>query len=210
MIVPLAAAHAGEVARIHVECLPRDFLTALGPRFLAGAFYRELLSADLGFGYGWLDGQRLVGYVSGTYDAGRFSRRAVRGHLPALLSALLLGLVARPMVLARALQVGGYLLRAPGRPAGPQIRANGVLQAYRGRGIGRRLYVEALRHLHGRNFESCTVMVSADDSPVNRLWRDLGGVVERTFSLTGERRHLYRIDLRTVSPSWSATSARSR
>jgi GNAT superfamily N-acetyltransferase len=206
-VVALTTADAPVVAQIHVACLPSDFLSALGKRFLATAFYGELLDPGTGFGYGWREGERLVGYVSATYDAGGFSVRAIRRHPLALLRSLAAAVAARPATVMDALRVARHVAAPSTRIVGPQVRANGVLPGYRGRGIGRRLYEETLRHLRVRGVPACAVMVSADDATVNGLWAGLGGRVERSFVLNGERRNVYRVALSEV-PGCSRTSAR--
>lgn len=207
MISPMITAHIPEVVGIHQACLPGDFLTALGPEFLAEAFYKELLEPDIGFGYVWVDGGHVVGYVSGAYDAGSFSKGVVCRHVSVVARSFVKRLFSSPVILVRALETAAYLLRPSLGVVGPQIRANAVLPEYRGQGIGLQLYVQGLQHFRDWGADHCTVVVSAADPVVNHLWERLGGRVEASFRLNGERRNLYRVGLREALSICSAPLA---
>lgn len=207
MIAPMTSDHVAEVVRIHSTCLSEDFLTALGPEFLR-VFYLELLDPNIGFGYVWLDDIRVAAYVSGTYEASGFTRRVIRKHGWVLVRALRTNLLRKPGVVVQALGTAAYLLRPSAGMAGPQIRANAVLPEFRSHGIGRKLYVEGLRHLRNQGAEYCTVMVSALDPVVNHLWESMGGRIEASFSLNGTQRNLYRVPLREGSPTCSVPLTR--
>src|SRR5581483_9605404 len=57
------------IVRLHVEALPADFITSLGERFLAEAFYGSILSRPEGVGVVAVQEGALMGFVVGAQPA---------------------------------------------------------------------------------------------------------------------------------------------
>jgi len=94
-----------QVARLHISCINQGFLPRLGESFLA-LMYRAIDESDDGALIVDTDGDRVIGFVSGTIHMKAVYRRMLR-HWPTLFVALLPSMV-RPHRVARILEILRY------------------------------------------------------------------------------------------------------
>jgi ribosomal protein S18 acetylase RimI-like enzyme len=88
MIKSLTSKDAKLIAEIHLNAFPNFFLTSLGKRFLA-VFYSKILKNEVGYGIGFFENDKLLGFAIGTTTPNGFYKRlAKKNFLPFTLAAI--------------------------------------------------------------------------------------------------------------------------
>jgi len=192
---PADRRHLSGIVRCHQAAFPGQFLTRLGPGFLA-AYYRYYLDSPRGINLvATGPGDRVVGFVSGGDPAlrGRF----IRSQVPRYAGLLLFRGVLDPFVRRRLRVHLGNLARiaarrlgrAGGIPAGgggdPDPEGASVLLSIAvdpsatGRGIGRMLMEAFRRESRRLGYPAMVLSAHADNDPAIRLYLACGWEVVR-------------------------------
>jgi glycosyltransferase involved in cell wall biosynthesis/ribosomal protein S18 acetylase RimI-like enzyme len=162
---------ASAVARLHRENLPGSFLPSLGDGFLR-RLYRALVTDPDGVLLVAQEGERVIGFVSGTRSVGGFYRRFYLRHgVPALLGAL--PRIVRGGILRRARETARYPKLSRDLPEA-ELLSIVVRPGHRGSGLGRRL-VEALFDVFAdRGVSEAKVVVASENEDAIRLYTETG------------------------------------
>jgi ribosomal protein S18 acetylase RimI-like enzyme len=153
---------AVDAARLHHEQLSGSFLATLGPGFLR-VLYRSLVLDDSSTVRVARAGDRVVGFVAGTDDTGRFMRRFVRrdGLRAAVAGAG--GLLRRPGAAWETVRYGPASADGEGLPTA-ELLALAVDPAARRQGLGLRLIRSLQEDAHLRGVPGMRVTVAADNA----------------------------------------------
>jgi ribosomal protein S18 acetylase RimI-like enzyme len=152
---------AADAARLHHEQLPGSFLASLGPRFLRVLYRRLVLDGSSTVHVARAEG-RVVGFVAGTEDTGRFMRQFVRrdGARAALAGAP--GLLRHPLAAWETLRYEPSSADVAGLPDA-ELLALAVDPAARRHGLGLRLIQRLQEDARRRRTPGIRVTVAADN-----------------------------------------------
>jgi ribosomal protein S18 acetylase RimI-like enzyme len=195
-IRPTLTADITEVVAIHEESFSGFFLTFLGRAFLC-ELYTATLRDPTGLSFVAVDGNRLVGFVSGTSQPDGFYRRLLRHRWWRFALASASAVLRRPAIIPRLLRA----FNVPEQVAEKAMRATLMSIAVRpetqGRGIGEALVKTFLSEAKARGATTVDLTTDrCDNEAVNRFYRKLGFTCERAY-VTPEGRAMneYVIDL---------------
>jgi ribosomal protein S18 acetylase RimI-like enzyme len=153
---------AAEAARLHHEQLRGSFLASLGPGFLR-VLYRRLVEEDTSTVLVARTADRVVGFIAGTEDTGRFMRRFVLRDGPRAALAGAAGLLRHPGSAVETLRNGPGPAQVEGVPAA-ELLALAVDPVARRRGVGL-LLIRALQvDARVRGLPGMRVTVAADNA----------------------------------------------
>lgn len=169
------------VVEVHQEAFPAFFMTILGPRLLY-IYYSHVLEHSDSIFLVAEDGQKLVGFVTGTLNPQAFYA-TMRTRRLAFFRAVALNLIRRPSALPRLLNAYALAGQVGASPitGEAELSSIGVLSASKGRKVGWRLaeaFITTTR-LHGLNIRLTTDANGNDQ--VNHFYRKLGFQLRRTF-----------------------------
>jgi ribosomal protein S18 acetylase RimI-like enzyme len=183
-IIPYRREHATVSAKLHAAGQPGTFLTSLGPAFLR-ALYTQIAESSLCFGYVAVDGDEVVGVVTGAVDAGALFKELVlkRGHkliLPVLGSVL-----RRPAQLARIVQTLFYPSQVKPEPGETEMLFLSSRADRRGEGIGYALYWAFIEGSRARGYRAVGLSVDVSNTNAVRFHERQGMHLVREFGIYG-------------------------
>ena len=76
-IIPLAAEHAREVAKLHIEGIGTGFISSLGVNFVT-ALYKAIAESRESFGYVAIKDSKVVGFATFTQDVNKLYKSIIR------------------------------------------------------------------------------------------------------------------------------------
>jgi ribosomal protein S18 acetylase RimI-like enzyme len=195
-IIPMELRHVKAVVNIHLARFPGFFLTFLGPRFLQ-LFYHEILATPGQVSLVAVDGDRVIGFVTGLDHQGRFFGRLVRRRLVAFAWTSLAAAVRRPSIIPRLFRALTYSRGAQDAAAQALLMSIAVAADATGAGIGQTLVSRFLEEMRLKGVESVSLTTDRDDNDrVNAFYQALGFQIARTYtSPTGRILNEYVIDL---------------
>ena len=184
MIVPYNHKHAAVAAELHAAGQPGTFLTSLGPAFLR-ALYEQMAASPLCFGYVAVDGDEMVGVVTGAVDSGAIFRELAlkRGHK--LVLPVLGSIVRRPSQLVRIVQTMFYPAQVKPEPGETEMLFLSSRADYRGQGIGRALYWAFVEGSRERGYSAVGLSVDVANEHAVRFHERQGMHLVREFPMYG-------------------------
>jgi len=197
-------ADASALARLHREGLPGSFLPQLGRGFLR-RLYGALVTDPSGVVVVAESAGRPVGFVAAVGSVPRFYHRFFLRHGVAA-GASTAPRLLRPGVLRRALETARYAGNGDGMPEA-EILTVVLAPAFRHRGAGRAMVLEALGRLADKGVERGKVVAGADLAAANDLYRRMGFKKVGTVAVhDGEVSNVWVFSCRSSSPSVSVSS----
>ena len=154
---------ATDAARLHHEQLRASFLATLGPGFLR-VLYRRLVADGSSTVLVARSGYRVVGFVAGTEDTGRFMRRFVLRDGPRAAVAGAAGLLRHPGAAVETLRYGPGPADAHADVPVAELLALAVDPAARRRGVGLLLIRALQEDIRARGVPGMRVTVAADNA----------------------------------------------
>lgn len=185
VVRPAVAAEAGDLARIHFEALPDDFLPSLGLDFLERVHYPATFTSAYGGNLVAVSEGRPVGFVTIAHDAGLFSRDLMARSVTRIARYALRAALRNPLHLRRSAEVGWSALNGKADPVKGEIFLIAVDHQWRGRGVGQALVRESLAYLARHGVERCRTKTLAANAGVIAMYDHLGWAVRDRFSLIG-------------------------
>ena len=175
---------AGAAADLHIEGQPDTFLTSLGRSFLV-ALYSQMALSPHCFGYVAVDGDEVIGVVTGTVDSGAVFkelvlRRGVKLALPVLGSIL-----RRPSLIPRVVETLLYPSQTEVAPGEAEMLYLAARADRRGEGIGRALYWAFVEGLWERGYQRMGLCVDTGNEQAVRFHERQGMDCEREFTMYG-------------------------
>jgi ribosomal protein S18 acetylase RimI-like enzyme len=184
-VVPAVPAQASDLARLHRDALPADFLPSLGADFLEQVYYPATFRSAHGANLVALADGRPAGFVTIAHDSPAFTRDVVNTNLPALAFYAARAALRRPAHMKLSVEVGWSALF--GRPDSlpGEIVLIAVDAAHRGRGIGKALVAGALDYLRAHGVDRCRTKTLAVNASVIAMYEGIGWQVQDRFRLIG-------------------------
>lgn len=194
-ILPFAPEHAMAVAALHAEGQPETFLTRLGPAFLR-ALYAQMAASPHALGYVALDGEEVVGVVTGTTDSSAVFRDLMLRRGWSLVGPVAKALLRRPSLIAQVVQTWFYPAKMPAEPGEAELFFIGTRAARRGEGIGSALFAALVEALRQRGVKAMGLLVDEGNTVAKDFYRRRGMRAVRSFTLYGRPMAWYRLALR--------------
>ena len=190
MIVPMQREHAARVAELHCAALAGDFLPSLGRGFLT-VFYEGVLDLGVGFGFVAVEDGQPVGFVLASTDTSSLFKRVVLSRAIQLALRAIPSVIRSPALISNVLETFLY----PGKEGAVQEKAElvviGFEEAYRGRGLGRRLVKALDEAFRAQSVQAYKVTVLQSNQGANSFYRALGFQLALEFELYQKKWNLY-------------------
>ena len=185
-IQPARPGWAGELARIHHQALPDDFLPSLGRDFLERVYYPAALRSPHAATLAALDeAGRPAGFVTVAHDSAAFTRDVVGGRAGVLARYAVRAALRDPRHLLTSARVAWAALASPADPLPGEIVFIAVDARLRGRGTGKALVRAALGYLLTRGVGRCRTKTLAANHGVIGMYRSLGWEVRNRLRQIG-------------------------
>jgi len=179
----------GEVAKVHVESLPGEFLPSLGRKFLE-VFY-EAAVGDPGFlGFLAEDRGRIAGFVVGVLNMKGFFRRVLVKNLWKFGWSVLGKLIGNPRVFFSMIETVVYPVKESGPEA--ELVVIAVNEGSRGRGVGRSLVKRLEKAFREKGISEYKVTVTQKNARARVFYEGLGFCTAGSFGFYGKRWNLMR------------------
>ena len=204
-IRPMAPSDAEAAAGLHIQGQPDTFLTSLGRPFLV-ALYSQMALSPHCFGYVAVDGDLVIGVVTGTVDSGAvfkelILRRGIRLALPVLGSIL-----RRPSLIPRMVETFLYTSQTEIAPGEAEMLYLATRADRQGEGIGRALYWAFVEGLRERGYRRMGLCVDTTNVKAVRFHERQGMDRERDFTMYGRPFRWYVLPLKGEREAPDATS----
>ena len=176
---------AADLARLHRESLPDDFLPSLGADFLERVYYPATFLSRNGANLIVVSGTAAVGFVTIAHDSERFTGDVVGGRWPALGFYAVRAALRKPSHLKLSIEVLWAALFGRPDPMPGEIVLIAVDSRFRGRGLGKMLVNAALEYLRDHGVDRCRTKTLAANHSVIAMYEGLGWHVRDRFHLIG-------------------------
>ncbi len=181
-----------EVARVHIQSLPEDFLPALGFNFLARVFYPAALASPHGRTYVALEGEQPVGFVVVALNSARFFRSIVWRRLGGFF------LTGLKTVFSSRLQKSLEILQSVFSPGVcedyGEIYEIAVRAERQGRGIGRALVAQSSDYLKEAGLPGIKIKTRRDNTQWIDFFQRSGWQLAQELRLTGRDYVVYSLE----------------
>jgi len=196
--VPIDASHFPRMAKIHAESMSGSFLPSLGKRFL-DELYPAMFGSGAARGAVALDDGKVVAFCYYTTDEPSFFQRTLRSSTWRLALWAAVGLVRRPYLIRSLMETVRYRGITDISGVSAEFYAWAVDPAWRGRGVGWRVYDAAEEMMRSEGTCIYKHTVYEDNVHAIELYRQRGNEPVGRFELYGRRWVLYRVDLASRS-----------
>jgi ribosomal protein S18 acetylase RimI-like enzyme len=173
-----------QLARIHAQALPDDFLPSLGVDFLTRVYYPAALADLSATTLVRRHAGRTVAFITVASDAQAFAHRILRQRFGSLIYYAMRAAFRRPLHLFRSLEVAAAASRGTATSVGTEIVFIAVHSDFQGQGIGPALVQAGMTRLGGEG-KTCTTKTLASNTHVIRMYTSLGWTVSKSFRITG-------------------------
>ncbi len=195
-IIPMESRHVKDVVKVHQARFPGFFLSFLGPRFLR-LFYQEILATPGQVSLVAVDGERVVGFVTGLDHQGQFFGRLVRRRLLAFAWTSLAAALRRPSIIPRLFRALTYSRTTREATAQALLMSIAVAADAAGSGIGQQLVRDFLEQMQSKGVDSVSLTTDRyNNDRVNAFYLALGFQLARAYtSPTGRELNEYVIHM---------------
>lgn len=194
-IVPYTLAHADVAADLHIEGQPGTFLTSMGRTFLR-ALYAQMAVSPLCFGYVAVDGQEVVGVVTGTVDSGAIFKELVLKKGYKLVLPVLGTIVQHPSLVGKIIQTLFYPSQTKPEPGECEMLYVESRADRRGQGIGHALYWAFVEGCRQKGYTSVALCVDVGNARAVRFHESQGMHLAREFTMYGRPFRWYVLPLK--------------
>ncbi|MFH1868401.1 MAG: GNAT family N-acetyltransferase [Candidatus Omnitrophota bacterium] len=183
-----------DVARLHIEEFSQDdLLPSLGVGALR-LIYKGMLREEKSIGYIAEEDKRIIGFITGSEDAGGLLCRCVRKEFIPLSFHVLKALIRKPLLIARIPQAFAYNKKTElDTPA--ELMSVAVKEGYRGKGFGRKLTEVLIADIRKRGADKVKVAVNKSNAAANIFYKKMGFIYQNTFKFCNKDMNLYVINI---------------
>lgn len=187
MVIPLKKEHTKDVAKIHKESLPGDFLPSLGLNFLV-VMYENMIQIPGTFGFVEIQDNQIRGFVIGTKDMKNLFNKTFKTNTHKLVYHCLISLIKQPKLIIRIVETFLY----PHKEKGPEAEliVIAVLKKWQGKGVGKKLTEKLEEVFIKKNIYKYKVAVHKKKK-ANLFYKKLGYLQINTFTLYSRKWILY-------------------
>jgi GNAT superfamily N-acetyltransferase len=188
---------AQEIAEIHCEALADDFLPSLGKSFLT-AFYRNILSFNIGFGVVFEKDHHIAGFAIVTEDTKLFYKTLLSKHFWELTPKVLWALMKKPSLIKRLLETLFYGRRESSElDTEAELMVIVVRKDYQHQGIASRMLHFLNNELSLRGVKSYTVRTYAETTASNSFYTAKGFKRHDSYLMYNREWNVYKFDIDT-------------
>lgn len=171
MITKLNRGDAEEIAKIHANSLPDDFLPSLGGEFLK-TFYKGLIVRPDVFGFVFSSRGKTAGFVVATENMERVFKSVLIYQFTQLLPKVLFSLFKNPYLLKNIFDTFFYTQKDKGPEAELIIIA--LESKYRGQGFGEKMVHLLDNEMRKRKIARYKLTVTQRNKKANAFYKKLG------------------------------------
>ena len=197
MIVEMREEHVAKVSEIDIQSRPGDFLPALGGKFLT-VIYKEIIRSDCGFGYVFLKGDQIAGFIIGNEDTSQMFMQVIRNNFFVLVFHLIFSILKKPLLIKRIFQTFLYTEKAENVPEKAELLVIGVYKQFRRTKVGEQLVSALNSTFTDRGISGYKVTVNKLNEVGNSFFRNLGFEYKYSFILYGKEWNLYTFNISSV------------
>lgn len=189
MISKLSNKDIPQVVKIHMDEL-HGFLSQLGEDFLY-KFYQVSLSIPEMFTVVEKENEQILGFVSGASSTKGLYKKIISRDFLSFVSIFLRYFVTHPESIVKSLRTLTY----PGfKDDGPELITIAVSRDRQRKGMGRKLFSEAVKEFKKRGFKKFRVS-TYDKLSANDFYKKTGCIFEKSFEFLGEKMNYYSYKL---------------
>ena len=176
-----------DVAKIHFDALPNDFLPMLGMHFLINTFYPAVLSSP--FGKAFIAVNELnkpIGFIIVTLKSNEFLKDIIRSRFWEFLKIGISSSFKSLINLRNNFQILFSGLSSKKSTNFGEIYIIAVKNSFRGKGIGKMLVKKSIDYLLGNNLRGIKIKTLVSNSKWIGYLSKEGWKLERSFQLIGK------------------------
>jgi ribosomal protein S18 acetylase RimI-like enzyme len=179
---------------LHIEGQPGTFLTTMGRAFLR-ALYAQMAISPLCFGYVAVEGDTVIGVVTGTVDSGAVFKELVLKKGYKLVLPVLGAILRHPSLLPKIVQTLFYPSQTKPEPGECEMLYLASRADRRGQGIGHALYWAFIEGARQKGYTSVALCVDVGNPTAVRFHERQGMRLAREFSMYGRPFRWYVLPL---------------
>ncbi len=187
---PLSLDDISRVARFHSSYIPHSTFARLGIPFLK-ILYQGFLGSDYGFVYTYWEGEEMQGFIAGATDSQNLLKSLLPRYPLSLLLISLKVLFRHPGLLSSLFQTFCYPQKVDLEQTKAELLFIAVKPESRGRDIGSKLILRALKELKKRGIDRVKVSVEKNNRQAINLLKKMNFSQERSFSFYHRERILF-------------------
>ncbi|MDK2979830.1 MAG: hypothetical protein PWQ55_177 [Chloroflexota bacterium] len=186
-IEPLRAEWVAQVAQIHMEALPNDFLPGLGFDFLNEVFYPAVMRSTHAAVFVTVADEQPMGFVIVAQDSAQLFSQIVRDNLWQFIRIGLRTSLSSFSQLKKNVQILFSSLRKDEANPYGEIYEIAVRPDQQGRGIGRLLVQASIDYLKQNRLPGISIKTRKDNTAWVQFFLRQGWQLRREFDLIGNR-----------------------
>lgn len=172
-VIALEKKYAVDIAKLHTQGISTGFISSLGEDFVA-SLYQAIAEDENSFGIVAVEGNTVLGFVAFSTNLSALYKHVVRkkGFKFAFI-------LARRMLSFRVFKkvIDNILYPSKMKKAGlpsAELLSIVVARQAQGKGIARQLVQKGLEESAARGIDKVKVLVSAENEPANKLYKNSG------------------------------------
>jgi len=174
MIAEMNPGHIKQVAALHCQALPSDFLPSLGSGFLERVLYKSSLHSEYGKTFVFLEGETVGGFITIALDNRQFLKGVLRANIHWI---AWYGLTKALWNLTRLKEAWDALLNLVGsreNVAFPEIVVVAVGKDFRQRGVAGELIETAMEYLMAKGLSRCRTKTLSQNLAALSMYESAG------------------------------------
>ena len=193
MIRTLTYVDAQQIACIHADALPDDFLPSFGAKFLE-ILHSQLLSSVKVTATGYFENDQLVGFIVGTTNTAQLFSEIFRAGFLRFLPFILKKAITSPTTFKKLLETIFYGQKKSTVASGELIII-AIKSSCRRKGIGRKLFKRLITDFRIQGVHLFQVSTLVNNQSANQFYKRLGGKFNHSFSMYDQRWNLYEFSI---------------
>lgn len=183
MIGEVSINDSHQLAKLHTQALPGDFLPSLGVDFLE-AFYGGVIGRRSVFGFASRKKGCVEGFVIGTENMGDFIKLTLINNFLKLSFLLFVQVLKRPLILKNLVETLTYSGKENKPPA--ELVVIAIDKSSRRKGLGRKLILELESEMKRRGIGEYKLAVTKRNKKANAFYQALNFDYKSSFRLYGK------------------------
>lgn len=186
-ISPLKPQWIEDIAKIHFNSLPNDFLPNLGLDFLIHTFYPSVFSSSFGKVFIALNEvDEPVGFVLVTVDSSEFFKEIIKSRFLEFIKIGVISSLKSLTNLKNNCQIILSSIFSNHMPNSGEIYVIAVKKSFRGKGIGKQLVERSIGSLEEDNLSGIRIKTLASNTEWIGYFYEEGWELEKIFQLVGK------------------------
>ena len=194
MIIPIEKGHIQKIAEIDMACRKGEFLPKLGLRFLI-LLYDTLISVKGVFGYVFMEGNEIAGFVIGTFNVKGLFTKVILKNGWKMIFCLIPQIIEDISIIKNILETFLYPLRGNKVPIAAELLVIGVDERFRKRGVGKQLVGQLNNAFKEEGISVYKVTVTSGNKIANQFYENLNFKYQYSFNQYAKEWNLYACEL---------------